>query len=165
MKRIAISSLAVLLVASPIVGLAAVGASFLASAQEKPHECRPVSLVGVGSEPTLVKLFIARRDAWTQYPDEFGGYAHVRRAADGKLIVLSPIGPRLGDFIDYEPALGCFQSACFRSRFDLDGRWFHDPNDSMHRMEDMRPMPIRVVGDELFVAAPFEFYDPALRVR
>lgn len=165
MKRIAISSLAVLLVASPIVGLAAVGASFLASPQEKSREYRPVSLVGVGSEPTLVKLFITRRDAWTGYPDEIRGHAYVRRGADGTLVVLSPVGPRLGDFIDYEPTLGCFQSACFRSRFDLDGRWFHDPDESMYRMEDMRPMPFRVVGDELFVAAPFEFLDPTLRVE
>lgn len=154
MKRLSISLAALVLTASPIVGLAAIGVSFLATPNEQAGEFRPVSLEGIGAEPKLVKLLMPRRDAWERLPDEVGGYAHVRRSAGGEFVVLSTLGPRMGDFIEFEPELGCFQSACFHTRFDLDGRWFHEPNESMYRVEDMRRLPYRIVGDQLLVAAP-----------
>jgi hypothetical protein len=155
MKRFQVF-LALVLEASPIVGLAAIGVAFLATPNEQTDEFRPVSLEGIGAEPKLVKLLMPRRDAWERRPDDIGGYAHVRRAAGGAVIVLSSLGPRMGDFISFEPELRCFQSECFRSRFDLDGRWFHDSNESMYRVDDMRPLSFRVVGDQLYVAAPLK---------
>lgn len=153
MKRLATSVAAIVLAASPIVGLGAIGSLFLATPNDRAAEYLPISLAGVSAEPKLVKLFAVRRDAWMRMPDEPAGCAHVRRTPSGEITVLWSSGIRLGDFISYEPALGCYRSDCFHSRFDLDGKWFHDANESMFRVEDMRPLPFRVVDGELIVTA------------
>lgn len=154
MKRLLVSLSTILLVCSPLVALGAIGAVFLASPNERPSEFEPLAVDTFGPEPRLVPLYVARRDAWMKVSPELGGWAHVRRAPSGEIVVLSASHPRMGDFISYEPTLGCFQSDCFHSRFDLDGRWFHDPNESMYRVRDMLRLDYRIDGGNLFIRTP-----------
>ena len=38
------------------------------------------------------------------------------------------------------------------SRRGSAGKWFHDPVESMYRVEDMQPLRFRIAGDQLIVA-------------
>lgn len=153
MKRLMIGSIALVLVAMPLMALGAIGAAFLASPNEQPAEFEPVALDTIGLEPREVRLHVMRRDAWMQGPDSHYGIAHMRRSASGEVVVLSAFHPRLGEALEYVPAAGCYQSVCFNLRFDLDGRFLPDPNYS-HRAADMLRLDHRVEGKQLFIRAP-----------
>lgn len=154
MNRTLLSFATCVLLVMPPAGLGGIGMAFLSSSNERSKEFEPIAVDTLGPEPQLVPLFTERRNAWMQASPEFGGWAHVRRAPTGEIIVLSACHPRMGDFISYESTLGCFQSDCFHSRFDLDGRWFHVPNESMHRVPDMLQLDHRIDDGKLFIRAP-----------
>lgn len=154
MKRLMIGSIALVLVAMPLMALGAIGAAFLASPNEQPAEFEPVALDTIGLEPREVRLHVMRRDAWMQGPEVFYGIAFVRRNELGELVVLSAIHPRMGDPLEYDPTTGYFQSVCFHTRYDFDGRFLPDPNYS-YRAVDMLRLEHRVEGKQLFIRAPF----------
>ena len=158
-----------------VIGLPGVGFILSALRREPANGDRTQRLARLKdlplNKPVRVPVIGARRDAWTEYPNEVLGQVWLVRQQSGvtdRVSAFTATCPHLGCLVQHEPKLDCFLCPCHRAQFGHDGQRLTSTatGAQSHAPRGMDALPCQLVQDDstqdVWVEVTFQKFEQGL---